>query len=299
LIEQYENDLCYLHFQHFQHFPELTHGVFTRRGGYSPVPYDGLNTSSSRIGEPRDSVENVVRNRQLALQALGLQDAPTVTLWQVHSANVVVFNAEDEWRTDWAFHSYYERSWNPTAIRKADALITRERGVALSLSFADCTPIMLYDPHEQVIGIAHGGWRGTARGIVFAMIAAMHERFGCQSAHIRAGIGPAIGACCYEVSEDVREHFLGMAEFADMPVDRRYRSLVCESAVFSTIASPGGKSLRLDLWETNRNQLLMAGLHPEHVEVAEICTRCHTDQFFSHRGEQGKTGRFPVVMALH
>jgi YfiH family protein len=219
-------------------------------------------------------------------------------LWQTHSADVAVFKHADEWRTDWAFHSYYECAWTPSFIRKADALITRERGIALALSFADCTPITLYDPNERVLGIAHGGWRGTARGIVFATIKAMQEHFGCQPANIYAGIGPAIGACCYEVSEAVQDLFMGTAQFADMPADRRYRSWVRESADFSTLPFPDKTSLRLDLWATNRNQLLIAGLHPTHIEVAGICTRCHRERFFSHRGEHGLTGRFPVVMAL-
>lgn len=276
----------------------MTHGIFTRQGGYSDPPYQGLNTSTSLKSEPHDSVDNVVRNRQLSLQALALQDYPAVTLWQIHSADVAVFNSQDEWRTDWAFHSYYECAWTPSTIRKADALITRERGIALALSFADCTPIILYDPTERVAGIAHGGWRGTARGIVFATVEAMQQQFGCQPANIYAGIGPAIGACCYEVSEAVQDIFMGRAEFADMPTDGRYRSRVRESTVFSTLQLPDKASLRLDLWATNRNQLLMAGLHPSHIEVAGICTRCDSERFFSHRGEHGITGRFPVIMAL-
>lgn len=298
MIEQHWNDLCYLQFTHYQQFSEMTHGIFTRQGGHSEPPYQGLNTSTSLKSEPHDSVDNVARNRQLALQALGLQDYPAVTLWQIHGADVAVFNSHDEWRTDWAFHSYYERAWTPSSVRKSDALITRESGIALTLSFADCTPIILYEPTERVLGIAHGGWRGTARGIAFATIEKMQQQFGCQPANIYAGIGPAIGTCCYEVSEDVRDLFMGTAQFADMPTDGQYRSWVREAAVFSTVQLPDKTSLRLDLWATTRNQLLMAGLHPSHIEVAGICTRCHTDRFFSHRGEHGITGRFPVIIAL-
>jgi YfiH family protein len=290
-------DVQYLQFSHYSQFPELIHGVFTRQGGCSQEPYRSLNTSTPPFN-PGDSIENVVRNRVLAMRALDVAMYPCVTLWQVHGADIAIYNGEEEWRTDWADSSYYERAWVPQAIHKADALITKERGAVLALSFADCVPILLYDPVEQVIGLVHGGWRGTARGIVAATLEAMYEYAGCQPRNMYAGIGPAIGACCYEVSEAVRQLFLGQLPFETMPTNERYRDLINEAAVFSTLTLPDKSSLRLDLQATNRNQLLLAGVAAEHIETMEICTSCHTDRFFSHRKEQGKTGRFPVLMAL-
>jgi YfiH family protein len=298
LIEQQRNDLCYLQFAHYRQFPEIIHGVFTRQGGYSTPPYRGLNTSTSLKVPGADSVENVVRNRQLTLRALDLPPSPCVTLWQVHGADVMVFDARDEWRTDWAYRTYYEQPWTPQTIRKADALVTQERGITLALSFADCTPILLYDPVQHVIGMAHGGWRGTARGVVVATVEAMSERFGCRPADLYAGIGPAIDACCYEITETVQQIFLGRVQFDDMPTHEHYRGIVRESVVISTLQLPDRSSLRLDLATTNYNQLLLAGLLPEHIEVTGICTGCHTDRFFSHRREHARTGRFPVIMAL-
>src|ERR1700738_2936681 len=154
-----------------------------RQGGYSEEPYRSLNTSTPPFN-PGDSIENVVRNRVLAMGALDVAMYPCVTLWQVHGADIAIYNGEEEWRTDWANSSYYERAWMPQSIRKADALITKERGAVLALSFADCVPVLLYDPVEQVIGLVHGGWRGTARGIVAATLEAMHEFAGCQPHNI-------------------------------------------------------------------------------------------------------------------
>ena len=256
--------------------------------------------------------DNVVRNRQLALHSLALDDIPCVTLWNVHGADVfapdVRNNSSREtarvsptschWRSDWAYHTYYTQAWTAEEIHKGDALITQQRGVALALSFADCTPIALYDPVTHSIGIAHGGWRGTARGVVLATIGAMIETFGSSPKNIYAGIGPAIGPCCYEVSQNVQDLFMGREQFADMPTQEQYCGLVRESAVFTPVSLPDKESLRLDLWETTRRQLLMAGLLPEHIEVAGICTACNVDQFFSHRAEHGKTGRFPMILAL-
>ncbi len=296
MIEQQRDNANFLQFNNFQRFSNLIHGVFTREGGYSQSPYKGLNTSGTLRGG--DNLENVVRNRQLALQTLALDGYPCVTLWNVHGADVLLPDRHNNWRTDWANRSYYEQAWTLQEIHKGDALITQQRGVAIALSFADCTPIALYDPVEQVIGIAHGGWRGTARGIAIATIDAMRENFGSHPRNIYAGIGPTIGPCCYEVSQTVQDLFLGVQYFDDMPTQEQYRSRVSESAVFSVVQLPEKESLRLDLWETNRRQLLMAGLLAEHIEVAEICTSDSVDKFFSHRAEHGKTGRFPMIMAL-
>ncbi len=296
MIEQYYGDVCYLQFQHYHPYPELIHGVFTRRGGHSKSPYHSLNTLGNLKGG--DHLPHVVSNRQLVLRALALEEMPCVTLWNIHGADVAVFERSDPWRTDWANLTYFEQHWTAEYLRKGDAIITHERGVALALSFADCTPITFYDPVQQVIGIAHGGWRGTARGVVLATIDAMQERFGCLAQDLRVGIGPAIGPCCYEVSEQVRQLFIGQEQFEVMPTAPHYQGLVRESAVFTTVELPGRQSLRLDLWQTTYNQLISAGILPAHIEQAALCTSCHKELFFSHRAEHGKTGRFPTLLAL-
>ncbi len=315
MIEQQRREVRYLQFSHFRQFPELIHGVFTRLGGYSDPPYSSLNVSFKS-----DNADNVIRNRLLALQSLDIPGYHCATVWQIHSIDVAVLGTEiwDDWREDWPYRSYYLEQegiylqWTGKPRRKADAIITQKGGVALALSFADCVPILLYDPVQRVLGIAHAGWRGAARGIAVATIEAMAEKFGSQPQDIHAGIGPSIGPCCYEVTEHVRQIFQGHAGVriivpAAGPVPAtdttewvppQYHNLVRESMVFSTKHLPDRSSLRLNLWETNRNQLLMAGLLPAHIESPRICTSCNTDLFFSHRGEHGMTGRFPVILAL-
>lgn len=300
MIEQQHGDARYVQFSHFLHFPELIHASFTRLGGYSSSPYKGLNVSYS-IG---DDFNNVLRNRLLALKALQIQTYPCATMWMVHGADVATLEIDswDDWRTDWNHRSYqidqHELIWTTKPRRKADALITKHSGVALTMSSADCIPLMFYDPVEKVSGLAHAGWRGTARGVAAITIDAMGERFGCNPNNIRVGIGPSIGPCCYEVTEEVRSYFEGQQEFDADPIDLRYRKLIRESVIFTIERIHGRDSLRLDLWETSRNQLLMAGVLPEHIEWSEICTSCEKEQFFSHRGEQGKAGRFPSILAL-
>jgi len=304
LIEQQRGSVRYLQFSQLLPFSEIVHGVFTRHGGYSAGSYTGLNVSFGVGDEP----ESAIRNRLLVLETLGLENRPCATLWQVHGADVAILDPEnevwDDWRSDWPYRSYSvdgrKLQWTFKARRKADAILTRQRGIPLVLSFADCVPIVLYDPVQHVIGIAHGGWRGTARGVALAAIETMRSRFDSQPRDIRASLAPSIGPCCYEVSEDVRALFLGQEAFPDIPTGEHYRGAVRESAAFSMKqrADRLAPTLHLDLWETNRNQLLMAGLLPEHIELPDLCTSCRTDLFFSHRAEQGKTGRFPVVITL-
>lgn len=297
LIERQQAEVRYLQFNHYLQFPDMLHAVFMRHGGCSAAPYHFLNTSTSIYGSG-DSIDTVIHNRQIVLNALDMQGFPCATLWQVHGADIAVLENLENWRTDWAYPSYYRQSWKPQEIHKADALITKQRGVSLVLSFADCVPVLLYDAVQQVIGLAHGGWRGTARGIAAATVDGMKLRFGCRPRDIYVGVGPSIGPCCYEVSEAVRQLFLGQVEFEHAPPQAQYRDLVREAAAFSLLSLSDKDSLRLDLEETNRRQLLMAGILPEHLETAHICTSCSVEHFFSHRRERAKTGRFPVIIAL-
>jgi YfiH family protein len=307
LIERQHGNVCYMQFDQYQQFPELVHGIFTRQGGYSQPPYHSLNVSLSSGNE---RYEDAVRNRFLTLQSLDIADYPCATMWMIHSAHVITLDGQiwPDWSDDWPHRVYaldelgYPQGtrlqWTFKPRTRADALITRKRGVALTMSTADCVPLLFYDPVIEAIGVAHAGWRGTARGIAAATITAMCEQFGARPADIHVGIGPSIGPCCYEVSEEVRQIFLGQQNFEEMPTEARFRELVATSASFEVIHLPGKVSLRLDLWETNRRQLLLAGVAPEHIELPDICTGCATERFFSHRAEHGRTGRFPAILAL-
>ncbi len=308
--------IYYLQFEHLAASPELAHAVFTRQGGQSQAPFDGLNVSFKE-----DRAEAVAANRLSVLQALGLEDLPCATIWQIHSAEVALFERErwEDWRSDWPYRTLQAEGktlvWTNKPRRKADAIVTAEREVVLAMSFADCVPLLFHDPRRAVIALAHAGWRGTARGIAITTIEAMQIHFGSRPQDILVGIGPAIGACCYEVSEQVRDIFYGRREFEELPTAARLRNQVAESAVFSVMETASGAGaetragkapamarrpgLFLDLWETNRRQLLQAGVAAEHIAVAGICTACHQEQFFSYRAAGGRTGRFPVIMALH
>jgi YfiH family protein len=145
------------------------------------------------------------------------------------------------------------------------------------LRFADCVPLVFYDGRRRVIGLAHSGWRGLPAGVVPATIGRMVEAFGCDPADIWAGVGPSIGPCCYEVGSEVVKQVAVVGDSRQLfhRVDGR---------------------LHLDLWTAVESQLIEAGVGQ--IEMAQMCTSCDTEDWFSHRAERGRTGRFGVVIGL-
>jgi YfiH family protein len=158
-------------------------------------------------------------------------------------------------------------------------LITDRPGVPLLLRYADCTPVLIYDPAHHAIAVIHSGWRGTVQGIVRAAVNAMKEAYGSLPAELVAAIGPSIGPCCYEVGVEVEEAV--RAAFAN-PEELLPRRLT-------------GRR-HFDLWAANRCWLGDEGVRQ--IEIAELCTACHTADFYSHRAEHGRTGHFGAIMEL-
>jgi YfiH family protein len=274
VIERQQGASLYFQFGHFSHYPVLAHAVFSRQGGLSAAPYESLNTGLS-VGDDRPTV---YANRRLLSQALGRPDWPIATSWIVHGAEVIEVGAE--WKLD------HDELRDPGFRRRGDALMTQEPGVFLLISFADCLPVLYFDPVQRVVALTHAGWRGTSLGIAGQTVQALAERFGSRPADLLVGLAPAIGPCCYEVGPDVLEAF------------ERAPHLM-QSAAFQPHADGRADRWMLDLKETNRQQLLAAGVAPEHIEIMPFCTACRTDLFFSHRREQGKTGRFAVLVGLN
>lgn len=279
MIERATGATEYLQFERLSRQEAVAHAVFTRKRGYSRGPWAGLNGS----GTTGDDVTDVRKNRQAASEAVGL---PLIWAKPVHGAATVFVDREraggaPEDRD--ALARLHER----LRVVEADAMVTDVPGLALAWSFGDCTPVLLYDTRHQAVALIHSGWRGAAAGIVPLTVAAMRARYGTRPAELLAGIGPAIGACCYEVRENVREAFQADA-------------LARETAVFATRALPGEDAPRLwlDVRETTRRQALAAGILPEHLEDSGYCTGCRTDLFYSHRRDPWPSGRFLVAIGL-
>ncbi len=259
MLRREHNQLVTYHFKSLA-VEGLVHAVFTRLGGVSHGPFASLNVGRSVGDDPAAVAENLAR----IWAYLELTPEQVATAYQVHGNRVAVVSAADAGRV----------------FPDTDGLVTDVPGVALLLRFADCQPILLYDPVHHAVGLVHAGWRGVAQGIARRAVEAMQAAFGSRPQDLLAGLGPAIGPCCYEVGQDVASAI----SYALSGWDR--------------VMQPDGEQWRLDLPAANALQLVAAGLSRRRIEQARLCTGCHKDEFFSHRGDNGATGRFAVVVYL-
>jgi len=240
--------------------PEILQAVFSRHGGVSPEPWASLNLG----GTVGDDPQRVGENRRRAFAAMQRDPPSLFDVWQVHGVDVVIADAP---RPPQARHE------------QADAILTDKPGVTLLMRFADCVPILLHDPIRHVAGIAHAGWLGTVRGTVRAAVEAMRSHYSCQPGNILAAIGPSIGPDHYEVG---------------MNVISQVRQTFGQDAT-GLLATRDGRAF-LDLWAANRLLLERTGV--TRIECSGICTACSTGDWFSHRAEKGRTGRFGAMIGL-
>jgi hypothetical protein len=252
--------LVFYQFEQWRDSP-IKHGIYTRCGGTSNAPYDSLNMG----GNVGDTPQNVRHNHEVMYASAGVRGDRACTVWQVHSNDVVI-----------ASRPARNRRW----VVAADGLISDQIETPLTMRFADCVPILFFDPVRGVTGIAHAGWRGTVAGICAATVRAMAHTFGCKQQDIQAGIGPSIGPSHYQVGEEVVKAISDYFAVTDGLIERD---------------STDG-SAYLDLWAANALDLRRAGV--EQIEIARICTAENTHEFYSHRREKGRTGRFGAVISL-
>lgn len=246
----------------FESFPKnsICQAIFTRTGGVSPEPWQSLNQG----GTTGDSRPRVVENRRLAFESVGLPVTSIYDVWQVHGTSIL---AADEPRNLEQPHE------------KADGIMTNRNGITLFMRFADCVPILLVDPGKNVIAIIHAGWQGTVKRIASIAVSRMRDQYGCEPSEILAGIGPSIGPDHYLVQSDVVAR-------VKQAFPRDWKDLVV----------PEKSGCLFDLWAANRLSLIDAGV--SQIETAGICTACNLGEWYSHRSEGGKTGRFGVLLAL-
>jgi YfiH family protein len=221
-----------------------------------------------------DERDRVYANRRHAFGLFGRDTHTTVHAHMVHGATVARVTEAD----------------NGTWVKHVDGMVTNQPGCALAMSFADCAPVFLYDPVKKAIGLGHAGWRGAVEDLPGAMVRKMAAEFGSNPADLLAGVGPCIGPCCYEVDEPV----IGAVQAAFTEPD----SLFVPASVMSGNRTNGanGRRPHFDLPEANRRNLANAGV--TEIELSGLCTACRTDLFFSHRAENGRTGRFGTILLL-
>jgi len=240
----------------------VTHAVFTRVGGVSKDQWASLNVGLT-VG---DDPVCVAENRLLSFQAVNRSIETLSDSWLVHGSDVFIYDSP--------------RPSDQPFPPKADIILTDNPEVTLFMRYADCAPILFFDPVKWVIGLAHSGWMGTIKKVGKVAVEAMQARFGCHPNKILAAIGPTIGPDQYEVGVDIVE---------------AVKSAFGQAA--KRLLPRINHAIHFDLWEGNRMVLEQAGVGQ--IELSSICTADNTQDWYSHRASQGKTGRFGVLLALN
>ena len=241
--------------------PGIAHAIFGRHGGVSLAPFATLNLSSA-VG---DNPAHYAENRRRAYGVFGRGEQSLVHAQLVHGADVVRVGTADHGRV----------------MPRVDGLITNQVGCGLTMNFADCAPIFVYDPEHHALGLGHAGWGGAVADVPGALVRAMQAAFGSRPAALLGGIGPCIGAAVYQVGE---------------PVIAAVRRAFPHHADELLIPQQGQERPHFDLRRANELNFAHAGV--SQVESTASCTATQTHDFFSHRAEHGQTGRFGVVFIL-
>jgi hypothetical protein len=259
IIKEHNNGIRTYHFDNLSQ-SGIFHAIFTRQGGVSPDPYKSLNFGGTVGDEPA----HVLENHKKAFKAINKPLESRFDVWQVHGKDVIV---TDHPRIDSERH------------QKADGIMTAIPDITLLMRFADCVPVMVADPVKKIVGIYHAGWQGTLLKIGAEFISIMKTMFQSKAENLIAGIGPSICSECYRVGDELEKKFSN----AFGKEGNRFLKGV-------------NGSFYLDLWKANRLILEECGV--KNIEVAGICTAHNPTEWYSHRGEFGKTGRFGAVISL-
>jgi len=261
--------------------PWLVHGFSTRRGGASLL--NGEKTLNLGFAE-WDSSENVLENRRRFQSALGASDLKLISLKQIHSDVIHLFDAA------------------PAEPCRGDASATNCPGLLLGVQTADCVPILLVDPKKRAVAAVHAGWRGTLQRIVVKAIGQMQMQFKSKPADLLAAIGPSIGGCCYEVGTEVATQFLSQFAEASDWFDEFRTGDEPNPIQWLNMMPPGHqplpKNVLLDLRKANRAQLLGTGLRAPNILVSDLCTACRPDLLFSYRKQSAQSGRLMSVIGI-
>ena len=231
----------------------IRHAFFTRIGGVSEGAFDSLNFAEG-AGEIRDSEENVMQNYEIAAKLFGLHKEDVCRTYQTHTSRV---EFADETKRGVGINK-------PKFEFGVDGLVTDVKDMLLSVRTADCVPVLLCDSDKKVCSAVHAGWRGTVGGITKNAVELMVKQ-GAKRENILVAIGPCIGKCCYEVGGELYDEFVSV------------------NSGYSSFFAPSGDKYILDLNLANKTILLEAGIKEDNISIAEICTKCNGDRFFSHR----------------
>jgi YfiH family protein len=248
----------------------LTVGFSSKSGGVSSEGFSTLNLGL-HVG---DQPQSVITNREILAKSTSFPVNKWVFAEQIHSTHIEKVSKHECGR---GLSSYED------GLSNCDGLYTDEKGVMLSLCFADCVPLYFIAPEKSLIGVAHAGWKGTVMDIGGDMVRKWKSDEGVNPSDIKAAIGPAIGSCCYIVDDRVISSI-------KKDIIQKY------PLPYSTISEG---QYKLDLKQLNKYLLLEAGVKEENISISQQCTSCEKDLFFSHRRDKGKTGRMLSFIGIN
>lgn len=240
-------------------FADVTACFTTRHGGVSKPPYSNANLAFHVGDDPSDVSDNHI----LLAQMVGYERNKLIHMRQIHSDRIVIADA----------------TMNFDTPPECDALITDRPNIPLMVMSADCTPILLYDPNNRVIGAVHAGRAGALNAILPKTLERMAQIYGTKIGDVRISMGPSIHGCCYEINPDI----------AAEVEEKGYREAL----------SKEGEKLFLDVNTVLRQQLRALNVPLKHIEVINECTACRHDTYFSYRADRQYTGRIAGVIFLH
>ena len=248
----------------FEVFRGLSVGVLvsTRNGESVLPPWNSLNFSVKR----GDTSQNVRTNLNRFAKACGFNRGDFVMARQVRGSKIQPVTESNRGQR----------------IEEVDGLITDVTGLPLLTLYADCVPVVVYDPNKHVLGVCHAGWQGTTLQISRKLIQCLTDSYGIDPGDCRCGIGPSIGPESYEIGPDV------------LAIVRR------ELPNADSLLRPARRNghAYFDLWKANQDQLVAAGVPASQTEICGMDTAQLTDVFFSHRAEKGRCGLFGMVCWL-
>lgn len=251
-----------LEFENLKVFKSLSHFSTTIIGGISDGNYESFNLGIYS----GDKIENVLENRSQLTSALNIDSKNIYLPYQIHKDKIGIVDdsflskSEDE-KTD--------------ILNGIDAIITNKKDICIGVTTADCVPILIFDPTNNVLAAVHAGWRGTTAKIIVKTITKMQEGYSSKSDELIVGIAPSITQKYFEVGEEVVNEFIE----AGFPVnDIGYRDSI-------------SKKMHLDLQTANKFLMLEAGVLAQNIEISGLCTYSSPQLFFSARRQTINSGR--------
>jgi len=238
--------------------PNIAACFTTRHGGVSKVPYTTANLAFHVGDDPRDVLDNHV----LLAKQIGYDPQKLIHMRQIHSDRIII--ADD--------------SFDFNHPPECDALITNLPDIPLMVMSADCTPILLYDPVQRVIGVVHAGRAGALNAILPKTIERMAQTYGSRIGDVHVSMGPSIHGCCYEVNPQITAEV--------------------EAKGYPKALRKNGGKLFLDVNTVLLQQLESMQIRQAHIEVIDECTACHCDTYFSYRADHQHTGRIAGIIVL-